>query len=98
MLTSEFPIQDDKTKELRPVCEEDIVILMRSPSTRLLDYRPPPRARGARRAAGGEAGGGPAGGRLGRNPRAEQDQSREKRKKSFHGIRSFWVIKIGKIP
>ena len=39
MLTSEFPIQDDKTKELRPVCEEDIVILMRSPSTRLLDYR-----------------------------------------------------------
>ena len=42
MLTSEFPIQNDKTKELRPVCEEDIVILMRSPSTRLLDYRRAP--------------------------------------------------------
>ena len=46
MLTSEFPIQDDKTKELRPVCEEDIVILMRSPSTRLLDYRRALEARG----------------------------------------------------
>lgn len=52
----------------------------------------------ARRVAVGNAGFGPAGGRLGRNPRAEQGQSREKRKKSFHGIRSFWVIKIGKIP
>ena len=39
MLSSEFPVQDDKTRELRPVREEDIVILMRSPSTRLLDYR-----------------------------------------------------------
>ena len=39
MLTSKFPVQDDKTRELRPVREEDIVILMRSPSTRLLDYR-----------------------------------------------------------
>ena len=39
MLSSKFPIQDDKTRELRPVREEDIVILMRSPSTRLLDYR-----------------------------------------------------------
>lgn len=38
-LSSEFPVQDDKTRELRPVREEDIVILMRSPSTRLLDYR-----------------------------------------------------------
>ena len=51
MLTSEFPIQDDKTKELRPVCEEDIVILMRSPSTRLLDYRRALEARGIRCAA-----------------------------------------------
>lgn len=39
MLSSKFPVQDDKTRELRPVREEDIVILMRSPSTRLLDYR-----------------------------------------------------------
>ena len=39
MLTSKFPVQDDKTRELRPVREEDIVILMRSPSTRLVDYR-----------------------------------------------------------
>ena len=51
MLTSEFPIQDDKTKELRPVCEEDIVILMRSPSTRLLDYRRALEARGLHCAA-----------------------------------------------
>ena len=39
MLLSKFPVQNDKTRELRPVREEDIVILMRSPSTRLLDYR-----------------------------------------------------------
>ena len=39
MLSSKFPVQDDKTRELRPVREEDIVILMRSPSTSLLDYR-----------------------------------------------------------
>ena len=45
MLTSKFPVQDEKTREMRPVREEDIVILMRSPSTRLLDYR---RAREAR--------------------------------------------------
>ena len=51
MLTSEFPIQDDKTKELRPVREEDIVILMRSPSTRLLDYRRALEARGLHCAA-----------------------------------------------
>ena len=51
MLTSDFPVQDDETKELRPVREEDIVILMRSPSTRLLDYRRALEARGIRCAA-----------------------------------------------
>ena len=51
MLTSEFPVQDDKTQELRPVREEDIVILMRSPSTRLLDYRRALESRGIRCAA-----------------------------------------------
>ena len=51
MLTSEFPVQDDKTRELRPVREEDIVILMRSPSTRLLDYRRALESRGIRCAA-----------------------------------------------
>ena len=48
MLSSEFPVQDDKTRELRPVREEDIVILMRSPSTRLLDYRRALESRGIR--------------------------------------------------
>ena len=51
MLSSKFPIQDDKTRELRPVREEDIVILMRSPSTRLLDYRRALESRGIRCAA-----------------------------------------------
>ena len=51
MLSSEFPVQDDKTRELRPVREEDIVILMRSPSTRLLDYRRALESRGIRCAA-----------------------------------------------
>ena len=48
MLSSKFPVQDDKTRELRPVREEDIVILMRSPSTRLLDYRRALESRGIR--------------------------------------------------
>ena len=56
MLTSEFLIQDDKTKELRPVCEEDIVILMRSPSTRLLDYRRALESRGLHCAAESDGG------------------------------------------
>ena len=56
MLTSEFPIQDDKTKELRPVREEDIVILMRSPSTRLLDYRRALESRGLHCAAESDGG------------------------------------------
>ena len=51
MLSSKFPIQDDKTRELWPVREEDIVILMRSPSTRLLDYRRALESRGIRCAA-----------------------------------------------
>ena len=42
MLTSKFPVQDEKTRELRPVREEDIVILMRQsayvPSVRQLAY------------------------------------------------------------
>ena len=51
MLSSKFTVQDDKTRELRPVREEDIVILMRSPSTRLLDYRCALESRGIRCAA-----------------------------------------------
>ena len=51
ILSSKFPVQDDKTRELRPVREEDIVILMRSPSTRLLDYRRALESRGIRCAA-----------------------------------------------
>ncbi len=51
MLLSKFPVQNDKTRELRPVREEDIVILMRSPSTRLLDYRRALESRGIRCAA-----------------------------------------------
>ena len=51
MLSSKFPVQDDKTRELRPVREEDIVILMRSPSTHLLDYRRALESRGIRCAA-----------------------------------------------
>jgi len=51
MMSSKFPVQDDKTRELRPVREEDIVILMRSPSTRLLDYRRALESRGIRCAA-----------------------------------------------
>lgn len=39
MLSSKFPIQDDTTKVPRPVREEDIVILMRSPRVRLFEYR-----------------------------------------------------------
>ncbi|MDO4812988.1 MAG: helicase-exonuclease AddAB subunit AddA [Eubacteriales bacterium] len=39
MLSSKFPIQDDATKLPRPVREEDIVILMRSPRVRLFEYR-----------------------------------------------------------
>ena len=51
MLSSKFPVQDEKTRELRPVREEDIVILMRSPNPRLLDYRRALESRGIRCAA-----------------------------------------------
>ena len=56
MLASKFPVQDDETKELRPVREEDIVILMRSPRTRLADFRRALESRGVRCAsdAGGD--------------------------------------------
>ncbi len=56
MLSSKFTVQDDETKELRPVREEDIVILMRSPRTRLADYRRALESRGVRCAsdAGGD--------------------------------------------
>lgn len=39
LLTSRFPVQDERTKLPRPVREEDIVILMRSPRVRLFEYR-----------------------------------------------------------
>ncbi len=55
MLSSDFTVQDDKTREPRPVREEDIVILMRSPRTRISDYRRALEARGLRCAA--DAGG-----------------------------------------
>ena len=55
MLSSNFAVQDEGTRQLRPVREEDIVILMRSPRTRLFDYRRALEARGLRCAA--DAGG-----------------------------------------
>lgn len=39
LLDGGLPITDAGTKQLRPVCEEDIVILMRSPRARLALYR-----------------------------------------------------------
>ena len=39
LIAGGFTVQDDKTHEPRAVREEDIVILMRSPRTRLADYR-----------------------------------------------------------
>ena len=51
MLSSGFTVQDDATREPRPVREEDIVILMRSPRTRLFDYRRALESRGLRCAA-----------------------------------------------
>ena len=51
LLTSCFTVQDDKTHEPRPAREEDIVILMRSPRTRLTDYRRALEAEGLRCAA-----------------------------------------------
>ena len=51
LLTSGFTVQDEKTREPRPVREEDVVILMRSPRTRLADYRRALEAEGLRCAA-----------------------------------------------
>lgn len=48
MLSSKFPVQDEATKLPRPVREEDIVILMRSPRTRLFEYRRALEAQGLR--------------------------------------------------
>ena len=39
LLESKFPVQDDAIKQPRPVREDDIVILMRSPRARLFEYR-----------------------------------------------------------
>ena len=46
LLDSGFPVIDDQTRAPRPAREEDIVILMRSPRTRLADYRRALTARG----------------------------------------------------
>ncbi len=46
LLDSGFPVTDDATRQPRPVRAEDIVILMRSPRTRLADYRRALEARG----------------------------------------------------
>ena len=51
MLSSGFTVQDDVMQEPRPAREEDIVILMRSPRTRLFDYRRALESRGLRCAA-----------------------------------------------
>ncbi len=51
LLSSGFAIQDDATRSPRPARQEDIVILMRSPRTRLADYRRALETRGLRCAA-----------------------------------------------
>ena len=56
LLTSGFTVQDEKTHESRAVREEDIVILMRSPRTRLSDYRRALDARGLHCAAESDSG------------------------------------------
>ncbi len=56
MLTSGFAVQDEKTHEPRAVREEDVVILMRSPRTRLADYRRALDARGLHCAAESDGG------------------------------------------
>ncbi len=55
LLKSGFTVQDETTKLPRAVREEDVVILMRSPRTRLADYRRALESRGLRCAA--ESGG-----------------------------------------
>ena len=51
MLSSKFPVQDERSRELRPVRQEDIVILMRSPNTRMAAFRRALESRGLRCAA-----------------------------------------------
>lgn len=51
LIDSGFQVRDEKTGETRAVREEDIVILMRSPRTRLADYRRALETRGLRCAA-----------------------------------------------
>ena len=54
MLDEGFLVTDEKTRAPRPVREEDIVILMRSPSARLADYRRALEARGVGVSAGAD--------------------------------------------
>ena len=51
-----FPVLDDETRRMRPVREEDVVILMRSPRTRTALIRRALEARGLRCAAEGSDG------------------------------------------
>ncbi len=56
LIAGGFTVQDDKTHEPRTVREEDIVILMRSPRTRLADYRRALESRGLHCAAESDGG------------------------------------------
>ena len=56
LIAGGFTVQDDKTHEPRAVREEDIVILMRSPRTRLADYRRALESRGLHCAAESDGG------------------------------------------
>ena len=56
LIVGGFTVQDDKTHEPRTVREEDIVILMRSPRTRLADYRRALESRGLHCAAESDGG------------------------------------------
>ena len=56
LIAGGFTVQDDKMHEPRAVREEDIVILMRSPRTRLADYRRALESRGLHCAAESDGG------------------------------------------
>ena len=56
LIADGFTVQDDKTHEPRAVREEDIVILMRSPRTRLANYRRALESRGLHCAAESDGG------------------------------------------
>ena len=56
LIAGGLTVQDDKTHEPRTVREEDIVILMRSPRTRLADYRCALESRGLHCAAESDGG------------------------------------------